>query len=154
LAKLFYDTVHTVNSRDYAKEQLNAWATGNVDIDAWNSSLMAHNTLIAEIDGLIVGFADMDDTGYLDRLYVHKDYQRRGIALALLKQLELSAQKAGISSFTTHASITAIPFFEKQGYKVVAENRVVRNGVTLLNYKMVKNATVSKDKSYPSDNDK
>lgn len=28
------------------------------------------------------GFADMDADGYLDRLYVHKDYQGRGVAAA------------------------------------------------------------------------
>ena len=28
LAQLFYDTVHSVNSKDYSKEQLNAWANG------------------------------------------------------------------------------------------------------------------------------
>ena len=32
IAKLFYDTVHTINAKDYTKEQLNAWATGTVDL--------------------------------------------------------------------------------------------------------------------------
>ena len=30
LAKLFYNTVHTINIQDYSVEQLNAWATGQV----------------------------------------------------------------------------------------------------------------------------
>jgi len=94
--------------------------------------------LIAEINGEIVGFADMDNTGYLDKLYVHKDFQRRGIATALVKELERSAQKEGIFNFVTYASITARPFFEKQGYTVEAENKVIRKGITLVNYKMVK----------------
>ena len=80
LARLFYDTVHTVNAKDYSREQLDAWATGEVNLEAWNKSLQAHNTVVAEMDGQIVGFGDMDETGYLDRLYVHKDYQRRGVA--------------------------------------------------------------------------
>lgn len=33
MAKMFYDTVHTVNAADYSIEQLNAWATGDVNID-------------------------------------------------------------------------------------------------------------------------
>ena len=32
LAELFYQTVHSVNSKDYTKEQLNVWATGKVDL--------------------------------------------------------------------------------------------------------------------------
>lgn len=31
---------------------------------------------------MTVGFADMDADGYLDRLYVHKGYQGRGVAAA------------------------------------------------------------------------
>ena len=33
LAELFYDTVHRVNARDYTKEQLDVWATGQVDLE-------------------------------------------------------------------------------------------------------------------------
>jgi putative acetyltransferase len=138
MAKLFYDTVHTINARDYTKEQLDAWATGSVDLEAWNRSFLANYTLVAEINGEIVGYANMDDTGYLDKLYVHKDFQRRGIATTLVRELEKGGRKAGITTFTTNASITAKPFFEKQGYKAVAENKVIRNGITLVNYKMVK----------------
>lgn len=39
LAELFYNTVHTVNAKDYTKEQLNVWATGKVDLEKWNQSL-------------------------------------------------------------------------------------------------------------------
>ena len=34
LTRLFYDTVHTVNRRDYAPAQLDAWADGSPDLDA------------------------------------------------------------------------------------------------------------------------
>lgn len=138
MAKLFYDTVHTINAKDYTKEQLDAWATGNINLEAWSHSFLEHNTILAEIDGKIVGFADMDKTGYLDRLYIHKDFQGRGIATALVNELEQSAQASGIFRYETYASITARSFFEKRGYTVEIENKVVRNGVTLVNYKMVK----------------
>ena len=39
LAQLFYDTVHTINAKDYTKEQLNVWATGQIDFEKWNASL-------------------------------------------------------------------------------------------------------------------
>ena len=64
LARLFYDTVHTVNAKDYTQEQLAAWATGKVNLEAWNESLQAHHTVVAEMDGKIVGFGDMDEIGY------------------------------------------------------------------------------------------
>lgn len=31
LTELFYNTVHTVNAKDYTKEQLDVWATGQVE---------------------------------------------------------------------------------------------------------------------------
>ena len=77
MARLFYDTVHTVNAADYTKEQLDAWANGRVDLEKWNASFLKHDTLVAVEGDTIVGFGDMDDTGYLDRLYVHKDYQKK-----------------------------------------------------------------------------
>jgi len=135
LARLFYETVHTVNARDYTQEQLNAWAAGNVDLNAWNESFLAHHTVVAETDGKIVGFGDMDPSGYLDRLYVHKDFQHCGVATVICDALEKSSTA---TVFTTHASITARPFFEKRGYAVVKQQQVERRGVRLTNFVMRK----------------
>lgn len=135
LAALFYDTVHGVNRRDYTPAQLWAWADGRVDLAGWDTSFLAHLTLVAEQDGGIVGFADMDAGGYLDRLYVHRDHQREGIATALCDALE-----GGVAAeaYTAHASITARYFFEQRGYHMIREQQVERHGVLLLNYVMEK----------------
>ncbi len=134
MAALFYDTVHRVNCRDYTPEQLDVWATGQVDLESWNRSFLAHHTLVAMKDGILVGFGDMDSTGYLDRLYVHADYQGQGIATALCDALE----KAVPGPITTHASITAKPFFQGRGYRVVKAQQVQRQGILLTNYVMEK----------------
>ncbi len=134
LTELFYNTVHTVNAKDYTEEQLNVWATGQVDLEKWNLSLQEHYSIVAVKNDVIVGFGDIDKTGYLDRLFVHADYQGKGIATAICDQLEQFAE----GNITTHASITARPFFEKRGYKVVKEQQVERTGIFLTNYVMVK----------------
>lgn len=134
LADLFYHTVHSINAKDYTKEQLDAWATGQIDEEGWNRSLLEHYSIVALENGMIVGFGDIDRTGYLDRLYVHKDYQGRGIAAAICDELEKQAKPYVL----THASITAKPFFEKRGYRVVKEQQVERKGVYLTNYVMEK----------------
>lgn len=135
LTELFYNTVHTVNAKDYSEEQLNVWASGQVDLNKWDVSLSEHYSVVAVENDIIVGFGDMDQTGYLDRLYVHKDYQKKGIATAICDELENSVHA---SEFVTHASITARPFFEKRGYKVVKEQQVERQGIFLTNYVMKK----------------
>lgn len=131
---LFYNTVHTVNAKDYTKEQLDVWATGKVDLEKWNQLLQEHYSIVVIENEVIVGFGDIDKTGYLDRLLVHVEYQGKGIATAICNQLEQTVQ----GDITTHASITAKPFFEKRGYKVVKEQQVERQGIFLTNYVMIK----------------
>ena len=115
LAELFYQTVHAVNARDYSPEQLDAWADGRVELAAWDASFRAHDTRVAVEGGVIVGFADLGPDGYLDRLYVHRDWQGRGVASALCD---------------------ARPFFERRGWHVVKEQQVERRGVLLTNFVM------------------
>ncbi|TSO25816.1 GNAT family N-acetyltransferase [Lactobacillus sp. LL6] len=133
--ELFYDTVHTINARDYNKEQLFSWAPKEANLNKWNQSLMNNFCLVAEMDNQIVGFGDISKDGYLDHLFVHKDFQGQGIASNLCNKLESIPSK----QITTHASITAKPFFEKRGYKVIKKQTVVRNKIELVNYVMRKN---------------
>ena len=89
LGALFYDTVHTVCTGEYAPRQLDAWAPPEgVDLTAWNESLSAHLTLVAEEGGAVVGFGDMATDGDLDRLYVAPAHLRRGVASTLCAALE------------------------------------------------------------------
>lgn len=134
VAELFYNTVHIINAKDYTKEQLDVWATQEVDLEKWNQSLQGHYSVVAVDNEIIVGFGDIDKDGYLDRLYVHADYQRKGIATAICKQLEQAVE----GKITTHASITAKPFFEKLGYRVVRKQEVERRGIFLTNFVMEK----------------
>ena len=138
LIKLFQDTVHTVNGKDYTEEQLNVWATGREDLIKWDRSFRDAVTVIAEEDGTIVGFGDMDRQGYLDHLYVHRNHLRKGIGAKIVEELEKEVGFHNIAAFTTFASITARPFFEKLGYKVMYQNTVARGDVELVNYFMKK----------------
>ena len=135
LAQLFYDTVHTINALDYTPQQLDAWAPAQRDLTAWHHSLASHVTLVALIDETIVGFGDMDAQGYLDRLYVHKAFQRRGIATAIVEELE---RAVSVPTYTVQASVTAMPFFARRGYQVLRVQQVSRNGVILKNFWMEK----------------
>lgn len=134
LIELFRNTVHTSNARDYTDRQLAAWAPAVVDAADWNRSFLRHHTLVAEARGCIAGFGDIDEDGYLDRLYVHRAQQRRGIATLLCDALEkLSARR-----ITVHASITAMPFFAGRGYQKIRWQEVERNGIFLSNCIMEK----------------
>ena len=75
VTELFYNTVHTVNAKDYTKEELDVWATGREDLKKWNQILQDHFTVVAVDRKIITGFGDIDRTGYLDHLFVHRDHQ-------------------------------------------------------------------------------
>ena len=122
-AKLFYETVHSLNARDYTEEKLDVWASKDMDFEKWNKVFLDSLSIVAVCENMIVGFGNIDETGYLDRLYVHNDYQNKGIGEKIYKTLEgfVKAEKISV-----YASITAKPFFEKQGYRVIREHTVER----------------------------
>lgn len=134
LRELFYHTVHTVNAKDYTKEQLDVWAQRQADLEQWNQSFQEHYSIVAVEGDVIVGFGDIDKTGYLDRLFVHADFLRKGIGTAICDRLEQKIR----GKILTHASITARPFFEERGYRVIKEQKVERSGVFLTNFVMEK----------------
>lgn len=138
IMQLFYDTVHTVNKKDYNESQLDAWAPKNLDQQQWEKVLSEHYCVVAEIDNQIVGFCDIDDTGYLDHLFVHKDYQRRKIATILLNKIESYAVMTGMEYIITHVSITAKPFFIEMGFNVIKQQTVMRRGINFVNFIMQK----------------
>lgn len=131
LVRVFYEAVH--QNQDYTPAQRAAWAPCVPDAALWHASLSAHRTVVAEADGNLVGFGDVTAEGYLDRLFVLPDWQRRGVAGALCDALE-----AGQAHITVHASLTARGFFERRGYCVLRAQQVMRQGVLLPNFVMEK----------------
>ena len=137
--ELFFNTVHSINSVDYTESQLDAWAPKDMDLHTWNDRLLRNNYAItAKLNDIIVGIGTADDTGYFDLLYVHRDYQRMGIATLIADDIEKYFSNKDIQVISTDASVTAKPFFEKRGYSVQKEQSVESRGQYLTNYKMKK----------------
>ena len=138
---LFYATVHLVNCKDYSGEQVNAWASFDereAKYTNWGDSFTRNTTFVAIEHQRIIGFSDLTSTGLLDRLYIHHKFQRKGIATALLDEIERAAVTMKLQKIRTEASITAKPFFEHKGFQIQKKQIVNKNGITLPNYLMVK----------------
>ncbi len=138
IMRLFYDTIHEVNIRDYTEEQVAAWAPANMDIEVWIKSLGSKFTYVAEKQSKIIGFGELEANGHIDRFYCHKDFQRKGVGKKILEQIELKAHSLGVEKLFTEASITAKPFFESQGFIVIKKQEVERRGQKLINFVMEK----------------
>jgi len=138
LMTLFRNSVHRIARRDYTPEQLSAWAPPDPDRDAWAKRIEANHALVAEEKGVPVGFAELTEGGHLDMLFVAPDWQRRGIARALLQAIEAQVARWGKRRLTTDASRTAQPFFLKAGFRLVEAQEVQWRGVAIQNFRMEK----------------
>ncbi len=138
LIKLFREAVHSINIKHYTPEQVAVWAPDDIDEEKWRKKLSEMVVFVAEINGIIVGFTDMTHAGYLDHLYIHKDYQGRFIDVHLLRAIEKVARELGLSKITTDCSITAKLPAERMGFRVIKEQIVEKKGIKMINYAMEK----------------
>jgi len=138
IVKLFYDTVHEVNIRDYTTAQVDAWAPADIDIESWTQSLSSKFTFVAEDGDTIAGFGELEANGHIDRFYCHKDFQRQGVGKLILTQIESKAQELGLKKLFAEASITARAFFESRGFIVIRKQEVERRDQKFINFVMEK----------------
>jgi len=142
VAALFYHTILNVNLGDYSAEQVEAWAGPGPDPGMWETRIAADIDLrrmfVATEEERIVGFAELEADGHLDTLYVHHEFQGRGIASRLLDRIEVEARHLGIGRLYTEASITAEQFFRSRGFSVVRQQLVEVHGHVFRNFVMEK----------------
>ena len=136
LLALFKDTIRRVNIRDYTPDQVRAWASDDIKLAEWTNRFIGNFTLVAEIEGQPVGFAELEKDGHIGRVYVSADHQRCGIGRMLLEGIVTHARLMGMPRLFTEASITARPFFEAQGFTMLNEQVVSCRGVEFINYRM------------------
>ena len=138
LQQLFVDTVSNVCQTDYDSKQIKAWTSSTQNKTRWQDILTNQFVLVAQDKEIITGFCTLDNRNYIDLLYVHKDYQRKGIAHKLYLDIEQEAKRQLQTELTSDVSKTARLFFEKVGFQVINEQTVIVKDVELTNYKMTK----------------
>ena len=77
---------------------------------------------VADLNGELVGYADVQSNGYIDHFFVSGKHPRRGIGSLLMKRILAEAASIGIPLLTSHVSRTAQPFFQRFGF-VISERR-------------------------------
>lgn len=138
LQRVFHSAIHVGAVRDYAPEQLNAWAPAQMDAAKWLPFMRELNPWIVEDGGEILAYADIQPTGYIDHFYVAGAHQRRGIGSTLMRALVAEAKTSRMVEIFSHVSKTAQPLFARFGFEVIEKRAPVIRGVTLENALMRK----------------
>lgn len=138
IASIFYNTVHTVNAKDYSKEQLNAWTSYYDNYATWQEKCAKLNPFVATIDGTVVGFAEFEPNGHIDCFYVHHEFQGAGVGTALMREIEIEAREKLLPRIYAEVSITARAFFASKGFQVIKQQTVRIRDIELINFLMEK----------------
>ncbi len=138
IQSLFTGTISATCNKDYTPEQLTMWSDDSIDTQQWIQKLENQYFLVAMNDCNLVGFASLDNMQSVDMLYVEKNNLRKGIAFKLIQKLEAEAKKRLAKLIHANVSITAKPFFEKQGFTVLSRQISRREHVEIVHFNMEK----------------
>ena len=140
IGRIYYDAVHQLTCDDYSEEQRNAWATP-IESDPdwgekWRKRCELKQPWVAVVDDTVAGFIEFEADGHIDCTYVSPDHAGKGHMSAIMKRIFEEARQANLIRLYVEVSITARPFFERHGFRVVRENPHQVRGVPSLNYIM------------------
>jgi putative acetyltransferase len=133
LFEVFYSAVHDVACRHYTQEQVDTWAPRDYEPEEWAERVQGIQPFVAEEDGRVLGYADVQADGYIDHFFVSGAAGRRGVGRALMERLHERAGELGLPSMHSHVSLTAQPFFAHFGFEIVEQRRPVVDGVEFSN---------------------
>jgi len=138
LYQVYFSAIHVIAAHDYTEEQIEAWAPADLNINLWASRIQKTRPFVAHIGEDIVGYADLQEDGYIDQFFVSGTYSRQGVGSLLMTRIHEEAMVLNLSELTSHVSKTAEPFFAHHGFHVVERRFPIRNGIMLENALMLK----------------
>ena len=136
LRDVFFTSVHALACRNYTPAELAAWAPPQYDAAAWAARLQANQPFVAQIGGVPAGFADVQESGYIDQFFVAAAFAGRGLGQALMARLLAEAAKRRIPMVWANVSLRAEPFFTRHGFILEARQVNTRHGLPLRNARM------------------
>ena len=136
--EVYTASIHSLAASYYSAEQITAWAPVPPDVARWEERLARLRTIVAESEGVLAGFASYTDDGYVDFLFTHPAFARRGVASSLYHRVESVLRAVGVSNVTAHVSLAARPFFDRHGFQLDAEECVECRGAYLRRFAMHK----------------
>ncbi len=116
---VFYAAVSTLSAQDYPPDQIAAWLDSVPEPSNWTHRLItALSCRVAFDDEGVFAFASISPSGHIDFVMCAPRRAGQGIARQLVEEIMAVAARAGVTKFTTQASLTSRPLFERLGFEV------------------------------------
>jgi putative acetyltransferase len=142
IGQIFHEAVHGLARPYYTPAQLAAWAPVRLDAAHWQRRLRQLEVRVADLKGALAGFIGFSATGFIDMLFTHPTFARRGVARELHQVAEAWLRERGVPKLSTEASLAARGFFAAMGYHVDEEQNVQCRGELLRNFRMSKKIVI------------
>jgi len=113
------EAIEELEHWQYSPEQVEVWAPKESYVDTFEQAIEDDRFIVhvAEQDGTLIGYGALNVLDErIDAIYVRPDHHGKGVATAMLKQLELSAKFQDIEVLDIMAAINAVPFYKSVGY--------------------------------------
>jgi len=120
------DDIVEIDKLVLGKERRDYWLM-KIELSEQRSPMAS---LVAEVDGKVVGFiigdasgweyGVPDTVGWIDTIGVHPDYQKRGIATLLFREIVANLRKVGVDTvytFVEWRSWDLLRFFDRMGFE-------------------------------------
>ena len=141
LWNIFFHAVRNVNIRDYSQKQVEAWAPNDFDPSVWAKKMAQLSPFVAEMNGVVAGYADIQESGLIDHFFCHHEHQGRGVGSTLMKHILNIGEQRNIHCFYSEVSITARPFFEYFRFQIIKAQEIEVRGQKLNNFLMERRST-------------
>jgi GNAT superfamily N-acetyltransferase len=111
------DSIRELCGQRYGPEEITAWIAFRPP-DAYLQALASRALFVAEWQGAIVGFGQLDPArAEIEACYVAPEAVGSGIGSALLARMEDEARRRGHRVVRLNATLNAEKFYVRQGYR-------------------------------------
>ncbi len=149
VSHIFHESIHHLNDDVYSCDDKSAWSAAPRSSYHWNKRLSRSQAWVVldvscSVNGKprCCGFINVEthfySQGYIDSLYVHPDYQGKGVAHKLYETLEHWAREQEFSALSVDASKASKALFLSRGFKLRHKSYQEKLGRIIMGFLMEK----------------
>ena len=129
LKKIYFDSIQSLDEEIYSKQQKRAWSSQAWDNPNFDKLITKGKGWLLSEKGIVAAFAIRYPDNRIALFYCKGQFQRKGCGTKLLHKLEDEANKEGIDSLSTEASLISYQLFLKSEWEIIRKEKVTINNI-------------------------